>query len=435
MTQDRAHPTGACVYDVVMTTDSSRPDVRPFRALRFAPAAGDPSALISPPYDVISRERQGELLARDPHNIVRLELPEGDGDARYVATATALADWRTRGVLTRDPHPALYLHDQTFEHQGTKQTRRGFFAVVRLEAETGRVKPHEKTLATPRGDRMEMLRRLRLQVSPVLAMYRATAPLVAPTRRPDLEATADGQEHRLWALTEADAIARTLATLAGPLYIADGHHRYAAALAYRDEARATGDAAECFVLMELCPADGLLVLPTHRLVASASVPGDLRTRLERFFTIEDLGDAPTSEVVRRLADAGETATSFAVIGLEPGRTHLLRARDRQVLDAVFPAGRSAAWRGLDVAALDHAVLRTCLDLGEDAVTAGALRYVKDADEARREVAGGKAGLAFLLNPTRVEQVLAVADASELMPQKSTWFEPKLPTGLVLYPYD
>jgi uncharacterized protein (DUF1015 family) len=425
------------------------PDLRPFRALRYRPAAGEPGSLLAPPYDVISPALRDALLARGPHNVVRLELPEErPGDAspaeRYARAAATLAAWRAAGLLALDPRPAFYLYHQAFEWRGSRHVRRGFFVLVRLESPgpAAAIRPHERTLAAPRAERLELLRRLRAQVSPVLSMYRPARPLPEPEGPPTISARADGEEHALWEVADPAAMRALAGAVAGPVYIADGHHRYATALAHRDEARVasrgrTGDAPEEFVLMALVPAADLLVLPWHRLVdADATVPRDLVARLARAFALRDLGEPDAARLTAALEEAGgKSGLAFVALGLGPGHAHLLTVRDPAAASAVLPAARSPAWRALDVALLEHAVLAAALGMGEETRPPGALRYTHDPAEAIAQVRSGRARLAFLLNPTPVEQVLAVADQGEAMPAKSTYFFPKLPTGLVLYAHD
>jgi uncharacterized protein (DUF1015 family) len=433
-------------------------DVRPFRALRYDPAiAGDPSRLIAPPYDVIGPEEQRRLYAASPYNIVRLECGEdrpGDapGHDRYARAAAELRRWREEGVLVLDERPRLYLYEQEFIHEGPRR-RRALLAIVRLEPwERGVILPHERTLPKPKEDRLRLLRSVRANVSPVFGLYRdrgALGELIASEGPPLLEATTpDGQRHRL--LSVSPERERAIAAAFGPrsIYIADGHHRYETALAYRDERRAlaehwTGEEPENFVLMALVAADdpGLVVLPTHRLVHPPVVPHDLVPRLSRFFDIEDV--TPKSwdgtallRLLARLAAAGRETVAFGALGLEEQRYHLLLLTSFEAVEPLLPPDKPSVWRRLDAAVLQHVVLKACLGIDESAVAAGhVVTYTEDAEQARLAVEHGRARLAFLLNPPPVEQILAVADTGERMPQKSTYFYPKLATGLALYPFE
>jgi uncharacterized protein (DUF1015 family) len=430
-------------------------DVRPFRALRYDPGRVDLSRIIAPPYDVISPEGQRDLYARSAENIVRIEYGEqrpGDDarENRYTRAARDLRSWRDAGVLVRDAAPALYAYRQEFSHDGRSYARDAVFAAVRLTPwDEGAVKPHEHTLANPKADRLELLRATRTQVSPVYSLYRHQADPGRPAPMPDcgaplLSCEADGQRHTLWRIDSpaaCDAFAAHLAQC--DVYIADGHHRYETALAYRDEARAraatwSGEEPENFVLMALTHhADaGLLVLPTHRVVTPPSRPAQPLAALGARFDIEDVTPpAFDADAVRGLlsllAAAGREASAFVAVGLEGDSAHLLTLSDRAAVEASMPAGHDEAWRRLDVNVLQYGVLAPVFGIGERELTAGgAVSYTQDASEAIAQ-ARAAGGVAFLLNATPVAQVLAVAAAGGRMPQKSTYFYPKLPTGLVM----
>ncbi|MEX2246647.1 MAG: DUF1015 domain-containing protein [Dehalococcoidia bacterium] len=420
-------------------------DIRPFRGLRYDAAEADPALTIAPPYDVISAEQQRALYERSAQNIVRVEYGEAlatdaAADNRYTRAAAELASWRASGVLVRDERPALYVYRQGFEWGGERYVRTAAFAAVRLEPwDAGVIRPHERTLPKPKADRLELLRATRTQVSPVYALWRSRgAPFEAPAADAALyDFEADGQRHTLGAVYGERAQAAFAEGLrSSDVYIADGHHRYETALAYRDEMRAragawTGEEAENFVLMALTASDdaGLLVLPTHRIIDPPLMPEDALARIGRYLSAEEI--APdAAEASRRLAAAGGTA--FVAVGLRPGAAYVLELRDRSGVEALIPADQPDAWRRLDVNVLQYGVLQEVFGIDKRAIAEGSVvTYTQDAPEAFAAVASGKAKLAFLLNATPVEQVLAVADAGGRMPQKSTYFYPKLPTGLVL----
>jgi len=418
-------------------------DVRAFPAIRFDPARVDLASVLAPPYDVISPSRQHELYDRSPYNVVRVEYGEQrqhdtPADNRYTRAARDLAAWLADGILRRDETPAAYVYSLEFEHGGTRYTRQHLFVVVGLEPwDAGVVRPHEHTLAGPKSDRLELLRATRTQISPVYSLHRG-APPPLDAAAPLCDADADGAHHRLARIADRDAIAALTRTFAArPLYIADGHHRYETALAYRDECRAraaswTGEEPANFVLMALTAANdpGLLVLPTHRIVRVAP-PADALDRLSAAFDVREVAVDDASEALGR-EPADETI--FIAVGLSRGRAHLLRLRDRAAAERAMPAGQPEAWRRLDVSVLHHAILGPVFGIDDDALVRGdAVSYTQNAEEAVASVTGGDAACTFLLRATPVEQVLAVADAGGRMPQKSTYFYPKLPTGLVMYP--
>ncbi|HEY8490635.1 MAG TPA: DUF1015 domain-containing protein, partial [Dehalococcoidia bacterium] len=322
-------------------------DVRPFRGLRYdARRAGPLDRLIAPPYDVISPEQQDRLHEASPYNVIRIELgrdlPDDTPERnRYTRAADALRQWREAGVLAQDANPACYLYEQEFRYHGHAYRRRALFARVRLEPwEAGVIRPHEHTLAPAREDRLRLLRAVRCNVSPVYGLYRGG--------RRDLQAVLDGAaagppaadatdvlglRHRLWLLTDPAALEAAAAALAGAtIYIADGHHRYETALAYRDERRAaapswTGEEPENFVLMGLTAADdpGLLVLPIHRLVRPVRRPADLAAALGYAFRLEEVPVHPdgTEAALAALQDRLTGPGAYGVLGLVPGRAFLL----------------------------------------------------------------------------------------------------------------
>ena len=426
-------------------------DVRPFRGLRFDPSAIDPSLAIAPPYDVISPAEQRALYHRSPHNIVRIEYGEqSDGDSasnnRYTRAARDLEDWRRDGVLTRDAAPAFYAYEQEYTWEGRRFRRQHYFAAVRLEEwDKGIIKPHEHTLSGPKADRLDLLRATSTQVSPVYCLYRAkqgVPPLAAIAGKPVYDFEADGQRHALSAITAEADVAVIAKHLAGcDVYIADGHHRYETALKYRDECRArsaswSGDEPENFVLMALTEAadPGLLVLPTHRMLAPTALPEAVIGRLSRYFSVEPLplADDHPADALARLSSLASGNTAFLAVGLEPDVTHLLILKDGAAIEQLMPVAQPESWKRLDVSVLQYAIMNHIFGIDDAALAAGgAVSYTQDARLACENVASGAVSAAFLLNATPVEQVLAVSDDGGRMPQKSTFFYPKLPTGLVM----
>ncbi|HEY7065972.1 MAG TPA: DUF1015 domain-containing protein [Chloroflexota bacterium] len=425
-------------------------DVRGFRGVRYAPSrVGDLSQVVCPPYDVISATEAAALRAASPYNAIHLELPEPEpGDApgatRYARAAATLGEWRAEGALARDAEPTLYAIEETFGWEGATHRRRGIMAAVGLADWDARVVlPHEHTLAGPKADRLELLRACATNFSPIFMLYppqaeaeaalwgglAATAPL-AEVRLPD------GRVTRVWAAASGGA-ALQAALAQCPLYIADGHHRYETALRYRDERRAgvapSPTAGYEFVMTYLVSMDdaGLLVLPTHRCAPPGSSDDAALDALlaERFVTdsqpLATAGDVPgvVAELVRR----GARGTALALY--RAGTVTYLRPRE----DATrfMPAARLPAWHALDVARLDSLLLRPLL--GPDA--AERLTYTRDAREVVAAVDAGEAAFAVLMNATQPAQIAAVADVSERMPQKSTYFYPKLSSGLVFHILD
>jgi uncharacterized protein (DUF1015 family) len=443
------------------------PILRAFRALRYG-ARADLSTVLAPPYDIIGPAQRRALLALDDHNIVRVELPADLGsatDADYAAAAGVLGDWQQEGVLVRDAEPTATVHRMRWlEGDGQARAATGLLAQLRLEpfGPGSGVLPHERTLGGPKADRLGLLRATRTNTSPIVFLSgadpaAAAGPLARLTARPpDARArTMDGVDHELWVLP-ADEAAAALGVLASaPLTIADGHHRYETALGYRDARRAQTGAQEGHaglsgtvaygveapawehVLALVYPLDQAPpVLPTHRVVRGRPCGEDLLERLAPWVAIERL---PGREaLLARMAEPARFepgTTGTGRIGLMTGETSVMLTVDQGALEVLLPGGLSSASRGLDVIALSSMVDRAYGDEPGAMADDGRLWYVKDAREATQQVADQAASAAWLLYGMPPEAIAAVAVAGELMPHKSTYFNPKAPTGLVLSPLD
>jgi uncharacterized protein (DUF1015 family) len=422
-------------------------DVRPFRALRYAPNL-DVAQVISPPFDVISPEQQRSLHQRSPYNAVHIELAEDDNGSRYERASAALRSWLDQDVLRRDDNPAFYLHDHQFEQEGVPYNRRRLFARLRLESwDKGIVLPHEQTFGAPKEDRLRLLRAIRTNTSPVFLIYRDHDRQVesslqgAASAAPVVEFEGDdGQKHALRRIEDPRAIeALSSAFELELLYIADGHHRYETALGYRDELRAaatdwTGREPENFALVALAAADdpGLLVLPIHRVTA---IDTPLTTALERLSGIFEVEEHASLEGLTSALAARREQPAFGLISGESDKL-LLTGSDRAAIDRLLPQDRSPAWRSLDYAIANHLILQQVLGLSAEQMSDyGTLWFTESAAQALHDVRNGRARYAVLMNPVPVQRVLDVADSGERMPQKSTFFYPKVPTGVVFNPLD
>ena len=448
------------------------PIVQPFRALRYSTeVVPDLGRVVAPPYDVISPEQLRSLQARDPRNVVRLDLPMSepgdiDDDERYRRAARLLRSWRADGTLRRDTRPSVYPYEQSFrlpgaagEHQDEPQVRRGLF--VRLVAEPfgpgSGVRPHERTLHGPKEDRYRLLRATDVNTSPVVAMYDDPSgaaarwlDAVADSRPPLADVTDDdGVRHRLWGVPADEVPAGLLEAVGhGPLTIADGHHRYETALRYRDERRrgwggpGAGDGREAdapwdgilaFVLEPI--AGPIAVLATHRVVSGLGDEGvtALWQALPGLFGVEVVS---SGDLAAAFAPAAAGHRGEGRFGLwTRGRGAILTA-DRAALEPFLPAG-GAALRRLDVTLLG-AALEQLAGIDAGAVDGGArIAYTKDAAEAIRWVDEAHTGAdaAFLLDPTPAAEIVAVAADGDVMPQKSTYIYPKALTGLVINPLE
>ena len=434
-------------------------DVQPLQGIRYSrDTVGDLASVVTPPYDVISEEDQARYYARSPYNIIRLELgKEEPGDTslnnRYTRAAAIFSEWRINDILRREATPCYYLYQQIFNHEGQTYTRTSMLARVRLEPWSAKVVlPHETTHSKAKDDRLRLLRACAANFSPIMSMYedpqgRIRRLLAAHTDNADVQFTDEvNEQHRMHLFTDPTQIALIQNFFAErQLYIADGHHRYETALNYREEIREQrryiheNDAVN-FVLMALIDVDdpGLLVLPTHRLLIGLN-PDALSTlssqHLAEYFTVQELGTKVTSEaILEQLAQAGKEETSFVISTRE--QNWLLRLNE-QGKRRMEQSSHSTAWNELDVAVVHTLLLEDLLSISQEDVTAGKyIRYTRDAQEALQAVKTGEATrvqVALILNATRVRQVCDVAQADDRMPQKSTYFYPKLITGLVMNP--
>jgi uncharacterized protein (DUF1015 family) len=417
--------------------------------VRFDTAHVNVGRALAPPYDVISPEQRERLYGRDLRNIVRIDFGrEEPGDVPgvedvYTRAAGHLRSWLELGVLARDPRDAVYVADHEFTTEdGERRTRRGIYArTPALPWDRAAVLPHERTLRGPKEDRLALMRATRMQTSAVFCLWDSAPGIdealsTATGRDPDVEAwtrgEVDKERHLLWVVDDPAQLGAVLEAL-GPsrLYIADGHHRFETAATYAEERRAAepdapADAGFAMTLIHLCAAGdpAIEVLPTHRLVRPApGVPdrvADLAARLGGAFTAEPAADlAEAVAAARRHRDADH---ALAVAGQDGA--FLLRTPRR-------PTGSPRA--ALDVTVLQEVVLERGCGLDADAVAHGALGYTRSVVEAEEAVAAGTAALAICLNGCTTAEIIAVSDAHETMPQKSTYFYPKVPTGLVLSP--
>jgi uncharacterized protein (DUF1015 family) len=356
-------------------------EVKPFRAVRYSERAGPLETLVAPPYDVISTEQRDRLKARSPYNVVHLTLPDDEAEKRRL-----WSDWRHSGILVDEAEPACWWLLQDYVGpDGVARTREGLVAALRIEPyENGVVLPHERTHRGPKEGRIRLLRETNAQLEPLFFLYEGAPPAERPHRAPDLEADGAG----LWRLPPDDI---PDAFAGRQLLIADGHHRYETALAYHQE---TGTRESAYVLAVLVSIDdpGVMIFPTHRVFAQ-----------------EPAQPLATEE---RLPDAESALAVLDELPRERAAAVVYRRGDAEL--AVDGEGE------LDVRMVDR--------LGHEGIS-----YTPDWQEAVRSVDSGEAAVAVLMRPTRIEDVFAVAQRGETMPQKSTYFYPKLVSGLLFLP--
>jgi uncharacterized protein (DUF1015 family) len=423
-------------------------EIAPFRGILYDTNRVEASKILAPPYDVIDADQRRQLEDQHEHNCVRLILPQGDGDAKYANAARTLATWVETGVLTRDDKPAIYRYNQIFtsaELGGREVTRRGFIAAARLHRFDERViLPHERTLKGPKIDRLKLFKATAGHTSQIFTLYSdpegaADAALAeAEERAPIIDGTtADGTRHVVWRVDDESVIERVVAVIASRnLYIADGHHRYETMLAYRDYRREQdpNDASADFGTVFLANMDdpGLIVLPTHRLVhslAEFSRDAVLDKAREHFDVVSVAGAATDAATMRAvLEERGASRPTIAMI--VPGST------DADLLSFKADLSSATSTERLDVTILHEQILENILGIDRAAQEAKTnLDYIKDTAKALELTAEGKGQACFLMNATPVAQVKAVSDEGGFMPQKSTFFYPKIASGIVFRKLD
>jgi len=411
-------------------------DLQPLRTLRYEPSAvGSLADVIAPPYDVIDAELRAELAARSPYNVVAIDLPPS-----YEAAAATMAEWEQRGVLVREPDPAVWVLRQDYtDPAGADRTRTGVLARVRVdEYGPGRIRPHERTHPGPKEDRLKLTRATKANLSPIFSLFgddegaatRAMTQIAAAEPFASAD-DLDGTVNTLWRSDDENLIAELQMALAdAELLIADGHHRYETARVYAEEVGGEGE--HRYVLMLLCALSdpGLLVFPTHRLLSGLKDDSAkqlaIREVLMRDFEVEQLSDVAALE-------PPDGAVAFGYMDSFHKQPYRVTLKDQSIADRALE-GMPAPYRRLDTAVLEALVLRGALGMSEDDIShLRGLDYSKNLADAIDAVQTGRADAGFFMRATPVEQVRDVAETGESMPPKSTYFYPKVPTGLVFNP--
>jgi uncharacterized protein (DUF1015 family) len=425
-------------------------DVRPINALHYdLDQVGSLDDVAAPPYDVIDPQQRRELLARSEYNAVAIDLPkpygetgpQETGDDPYERAAATMGAWREAGALVSDTEPAIWAMTQDYSGpDGEPRTRHGILCRVRVEDfEAGQVLPHERTLPGPKKDRLDLTRATRHNLSAIFSLSTVDPwPLVAPAvegTAPWGEATdAGGTVTRVWRVGDEAILAQVTELLGNAkLLIADGHHRYETAIAYRNEIGGEGD--HCFTLMALTGLDdpGLTVFPTHRLLSGFAGDPERQRRLgEGLRGLFDAEEVETSELDPRGVEGVGVFGLYDAFHKRAFRLRLkaeaIAALDRQL------EGKPEAYRRLDAAILETLVLKGIAGLSEDDIMAKrGLGYAKSVDDSLRLLEDGTYDVAFILRPIPVDQVRAICESDENMPPKSTYFFPKVLTGLVFNP--
>ena len=426
--------------------------IAPFRALGYSQKKiKDISKVIAPPYDVISKDEQDKLYKKSAYNFVRLDLNQ-ETDS-YNAVAQLLHEWQDLGVLERDERPAIYFSAHRFKlNSGEQKVRLGFFALTELQDfSTGAIRPHEKTLHAPKEDRLKLMLACNAQLSPIFVLY--TQPKQTINRilsvaveglAPFIETELDnGDELKLWRVTDPEVIEKVQREMAEQtLMIADGHHRYEATLRYRDQLRSergagTGNEAYNFILTYFANIDddNVVILPTHRLVRGfAHKPFlELEEALQTYFYVEQHPKTPEGKAsfLKALKNAAKKHRVIGASFKRDPRYLILRLKNKRTMQRLAK-DLSAPLRELDVSTLHLLILEHILGMSPEEQVGGAtIRYSQDEEWVLQALEKEDYQAAFILNATKAEEIQSVVAANEKMPQKSTYFYPKLSSGLIV----
>jgi len=420
--------------------------VKPFKGILYntEKTGGNHSSVCAPPYDVIPPAMRDRLYESNEYNIIKLILGKsGDKDNtednQYTRAGRYYKDWIDKGVLKQDEEEAYYIYQQEYKAEGRKCRRTGFIGLMEIEDPDKKgILPHENTLAAPKEDRMNLIQEVRSNLSPIFTIFldkdgsvKSIIERTMEGERPIIDIEIDGEAHRLWRLSDKQSLERISALMEDrKIFIADGHHRYEVARKYRDMMRqdpgydgSADDVMMYFADME--EGDNLTVLATHRVVRSIEADDEtIKSKLGGYFDVKEWDD-----LEGLMADLAERFRDSHIFGYYGGGKYLsMELKNEGDIEKLVDDDKSLEWKKLDVSILHSAIFRNLLGVKAEE---GNIKYVKTPEEAVSLVESGSAGGAFFLNPTRVEQLKAVAENGDMMPQKSTYFYPKLLTGLVI----
>ena len=415
-------------------------DVQPLRALRYDLASvGSLDAVAAPPYDVIDDAMRAELAGRSPFNVVEVDLPKADNGGDPYSHAEHLWEgWQQQGIVVREREPALWVLTQDYTGpDGNSYTRHGFFARVRVtDYGPGLIRPHERTHPGPKEDRLNLTRATRANLSPIFSLFsdpdgEAWGALDPATREEPFGTVtdADGTVNRLWRVSEPGTLERVQETLRDrELLIADGHHRYETARVYAQEVGGEGEHSYVLMFLTALQDSGLTVFPTHRLLTNlkdSAAQERLGSVLKENFDIERLDDASQLQ-----PEPGGERVQLGYMDSHFKQPFRLTLKDQSIAEQALP-GKPAPYQRLDTAVLEAVVLKGALGMTDDDIDhKHGLDYSKDFSDAVDAVESARADAAFYMAATPVEQVQEVAETGESMPPKSTYFFPKIPTGLI-----
>lgn len=431
-------------------------EIKAFKGYRYnLEKVEDLSEVITPPYDVIDNEAQDKFYQVNPFNFIRLELGKKDGDDSnsnnvYTRARDTFAAWVKEEILIQETKPALYLYQQEFQINNITYVRTGFITGLKAEDYScGQVLPHEETLPKHKADRLELMRTTQANFSPIFGLYSDPENAVYQTmlrsvegKQPDIEVTDWAKEkHRLWVITDEKVIEKVTAIIKDKkIYIADGHHRYETAVNFAKEMSEKGQEGYDHIMITLVNLfdQGLVVLPTHRLVKNVADFNFDRflNSTKEYFDVTRIPESDSRQntlelLLNRMAESGETGHIFGLYGGKD-KLYIIKLKSSVNLEEINGADKSAAWRNLDVTVLHGLVLEKLLGIGEkERASEGFLSYTRDDLYAMEAVDQGEFQFSLLMNAPKVEEVTEVAGAGEKMPQKSTFFYPKVISGLVI----
>lgn len=420
-------------------------EIKAFKGMRYTDNGGTLNTLVCPPYDIISDAQRGEYIERNPYNIIRLELPKG-GDERYREAGSTLDKWLDKEILACDGEDSIYVYEMQFTANGARRSLKGFVSLVRLtDFSEGIVLPHEETLSKAKQDRFDLMSETFCNFSQIYSLYmdedNSVCGMIDGSSKsaPDMEVTdGEGTVHRMWSVSDKDTLLKLTEAFADKkLYIADGHHRYETALNFHRSLCAEGKAVpgdeSGYVMMMLVNMEnsGLVVFPTHRIVHGLSEfdAEKIINECRNYFTVAEAPDEGRMQAALNKAyDEGKKAFAMYV---GAGKCFVMTLKDEAAVKKLLP-DMSEAYCGLDVSVLHSLVLERIFGIDkENMANQKNLGYTRSREEALKAVDMGGADCSFILNPTKVSEIRDVAAAGEKMPQKSTYFYPKLITGLVM----
>lgn len=430
-------------------------EVSPFKGIIYNPEKiGNLDEVMSPPYDIISEEMQTELYEKHPHNFVRLILgqinPEDtEKDNRYTRAKKLFDSWIKDSILIDSDETAIFPYKIEYKIKNLTKTMNGFFVLLKIDPEYKLVKAHERTLSKPKADRLNLMRACHANLEPIQLLYidetdKIRKKIDESLNEPIIDVTGyDGFNHKLWKLEDKNVISIIQNELKDKvLFIADGHHRYQTAINYANEVKEkTGNTDENalfnyrMVILANMFDEGLSILPTHRLIKKSDIDIDvLLEKLNEYFIVEKKTVVRSKEnvavVIKKIKDDLETETDHKFVMYLKGRYYLLTLKDEAFMDE-FARDRSKTWRMLDVSILHKIILEHLMGIDQENIE-DHVKYTRVDEEAIKLVDESKYDLSFLMNATKIEELKVTADAGEHMPQKSTYFLPKMLSGLVMY---